>query len=53
VALMRAAALCAERLADPRGALSYLERLAADYPEGRWAQFASRQSAKLRGLLGE
>jgi len=53
VALMRAAALCAERLADPRGALGYLERLAADYPEGRWAQFASGQSAKLRGLLGE
>lgn len=51
VSLMRAAALCAERLADPPGALDYLERLAADYPQGPWAAFARRQSARLRREL--
>jgi tetratricopeptide (TPR) repeat protein len=51
VSLMRAAALCAERLADPPGALDYLERLAADYPQGPWTAFARRQSARLRREL--
>ncbi len=51
VSLMRAAALCAERLADPRGALRYLERLANEHPNGQWSEFARRQSARLRRVL--
>jgi membrane associated rhomboid family serine protease len=52
VALMRAAAICAEYLADPLGALGFLERLATEYPQGRWADYARRQSATLREALG-
>jgi membrane associated rhomboid family serine protease len=52
VALMRAAAICAEHLADPSSALRFLERLATEYPQGQWAEYARRQSAELRGALG-
>ena len=53
VALMRAAAICAEHLADPPSALRFLERLATEYPQGRWADYARRQSAALREALGD
>ncbi|UCH34893.1 MAG: rhomboid family intramembrane serine protease [Armatimonadota bacterium] len=51
--LMRAATLCVEQLADIQSALGYLERLAADYPEGRWHDYARRQSENLRRALGK
>ena len=52
ISLMRAAALCVERLADIPAALRYLERLTQAYPHGRWHDLAQRQSAQLRRVLG-
>lgn len=52
IALMRAAVLCVEQLADHQSALRYLERLVADYPHGPWSDQARRQLIELRRTMG-
>jgi membrane associated rhomboid family serine protease len=51
IALMRAAVLCVEQLADNQSALRLLERLVGDYADGPWSDQARRQLAELRRAM--